>query len=117
MPTIHDLVDVLRRHEGVQAAIVLGRDGLLIDGETTSAIEAERAAAWIPAIVAAADELGAHEQQGALRTAVLEYADGVAAVSVLSRDALLLVIARATANIGALLFDIRRNREQIAALI
>jgi len=36
---------------------------------------------------------------------------------VLSPEALLLVLVRASANIGQLLFELRRNREQIATLV
>jgi hypothetical protein len=38
-------------------------------------------------------------------------------ISVLSDDAVLLVLARRDANLGQLLFALRRNRENIAALI
>ena len=38
-------------------------------------------------------------------------------VSVLSADAVLLVLVQPTANIGQLLFELRRNREHIAALV
>ena len=42
MPTIRDLVRALRRREGVDAAMVLGRDGLLIDGATEMGVAAGR---------------------------------------------------------------------------
>ena len=35
MPSIRDLVAAIRQREGVDAAVVLGRDGLLIDGQLT----------------------------------------------------------------------------------
>jgi len=38
-------------------------------------------------------------------------------VSVLSPDAILLVLVQPEANIGQLLFELRRNREQMAALV
>jgi predicted regulator of Ras-like GTPase activity (Roadblock/LC7/MglB family) len=117
MPTIRDLVGALRQREGVDAAVVLGRDGLLIDSETDPQIDAESVAALIPSVVAAADEYGAHDGRGPLTTAILEFAKGVAIVSVLSSDAILLVLARPTANLGKLLFELRRNREHIATLV
>jgi predicted regulator of Ras-like GTPase activity (Roadblock/LC7/MglB family) len=48
---------------------------------------------------------------------VLEHRDGLAIVSVLSADAVLLVLVRPQANVGQLLFELRRNREHIAALV
>lgn len=46
MPTIRDLVRALRRREGVDAAMVLGRDGLLIDGATEMGVAAGRDYFW-----------------------------------------------------------------------
>ena len=117
MPSIRDLVAAIRQREGVDAAIVLGRDGLLIDSQLTAGLEAEDIAARIPTIIAAADELGTSTNRGELLTAVLEHKNGLAIVSVLSAEAILLVLVTPRANIGQLLFELRRNREHIAALV
>ena len=117
MPTIRDLVGVLRQREGVEAAVVLGRDGLLIDSDVQSTIDAENMAALIPQVVAAGDDLGAHDGRGAVQTAILEFAHGIAVICVLNPDAILLVIAQPTANLGQLLFELRRNRANIASLV
>lgn len=107
----------IRQRDGVDAAVVLGRDGLLIDSQTVANLDAEHVAALVPGVVAAADDFGATAARGPLVTAVLEYPGGLAIVSSLSADAILLVLVRATANIGQLLFELRRNREQIATLV
>ena len=117
MPSIRDLIAAIRQREGVDAAIVLGRDGLLIDSQAKPGLEAEDLAARIPSIIAAADDLGQASGRGELLTAVLEHGNGLAIVSVLSGDALLLVLVTQRANIGQLLFELRRNREHIAALL
>jgi uncharacterized protein len=117
MPTIRDLVDALRRRKGVEAAVILGRDGLLIDSQAAPEIDAESMAALVPAIIAAADDYAAHLDRGTLTTAILEFARGVAVISVVSDDVVLLVLAQRDANLGQLLFALRRNRENIAALI
>lgn len=117
MPTIGDLVGALRQRAGVEAAIVLGRDGLLIEGRSTGGLDADTLAAHAPAVVAASDALGAAANRGAFTTGVLEYPGGLAIVSTLSADAVLLVCTRADVDLGALLFELRRNRERIAALV
>jgi predicted regulator of Ras-like GTPase activity (Roadblock/LC7/MglB family) len=117
MPSIRDLVAAIRQREGVDAAIVLGRDGLLIDSQLAPGLDAEDIAARIPAIIGPADELGATTARGELLTAVLEHKNGLAIVSILSADAILLVLVTPRANIGQLLFELRRNREHIAALV
>ncbi len=117
MPSIRDLVAAIRQREGVDAAIVLGRDGLLIDSQLEPGLDAEDAAARIPAIIGSADELGGATGKGELLTAVLEHRNGLAIVSVLSAEAILLVLVSPRANIGQLLFELRRNREHIAAIV
>jgi len=117
MPSIRDLVAAIRQREGVAAAIVLGRDGLLIDSHLTPGLDAEDIAARIPAIIGSADAFGAATGRGELLPAVLEHSNGLAIVSVLSPGAILLVLVTAKANLGQLLFELRRNREHIAALV
>lgn len=117
MPSIRDLVGAIRQREGVEAAVVLGRDGLLIDSQGVQGLDTEALAALIPAIIGPADELGAAVSRGTLKTAVLEHQLGLAIISVLNEDAILVVLVRPEANVGQLLFELRRNREHIAALV
>src|ERR1700722_9057450 len=117
MPTIRDLVAAIRQRDGVDAAVVLGRDGLLIDSQTIPSLEAGDVAAHGPRHVNAADDFGAAAARGDLVTAVLEHPSGLAIVSVLSADAILLVLVQPKANLGQLLFELRRYREQIASLV
>jgi predicted regulator of Ras-like GTPase activity (Roadblock/LC7/MglB family) len=117
LPTIRDLVAAIRQRDGVEAAVVLGRDGLLIDGQAAGSLNAEDVAALIPSIITAADELGGVANRGPVVTAVLEHANGHAIVSVLSDDAVLLVLVRPNAEIATLLYELRRNRGHIATLV
>jgi len=117
MPTIRELVAAIRHRDGVEAAIVLGRDGLLIDGQAVPNLDAEGLAAHVPSIITAADEFGVASQRGQLITGVFEYPRGLVVASVLSAEAILLVLVQADANVGQLLFELRRNREHMAALV
>ena len=117
MPTIRDLVSALRRRDGVDAAIVLGRDGLLIDGASTGTLDPDGLAAHVPPMVLAAAEMGRAAGRGDFGLMVLEYTGGTAIVASLSHEALLLVLLDPSANLPALLYDLRRHRAQIAALV
>jgi predicted regulator of Ras-like GTPase activity (Roadblock/LC7/MglB family) len=117
LPTIHDLVRAIAQREGVETVVILGRHGLLIDGRTTGQADVEHVAALTPAIVTAAEALGQASERGSLTTAVLEYDRGMAVLSSISADALMIVFAHASANMGALLYDLRRHRANIASLV
>ncbi|MES2523377.1 MAG: roadblock/LC7 domain-containing protein [Gemmatimonadota bacterium] len=117
MPTIRDLVSALRRRDGVHAAVVLGRDGLLIDGASEGGLDPDGLAAHVPPMVAAAIDMGRAAGRGDFGLMVLEYSGGTAIVTAASSDALLLVLMDGTANLPALMYDLRRHRAQIAALV
>ncbi|MGQ0767219.1 MAG: roadblock/LC7 domain-containing protein [Gemmatimonadota bacterium] len=116
-PTIRELVDTLAGRSGVEAATLVGRDGLEIESRTTSGVDGDHLAAHVPALVAAAEELGSQAQRGGLVTAVMEYERGVALVSSLNPEVLLLVLLRQGAQIGPLLFELRRFRSNMAAMV
>lgn len=117
MPTLRDLVSVLQRRDGVDAVVVVGRDGLLIDGASAPGHDPEALAAMVPPIVSAASELGVACHAGAIATAMLEYDGGSVMLSAISPDAYLVVVVRPGANLPALLYELRRHRSQIAQLV
>ncbi|MEP7344274.1 MAG: roadblock/LC7 domain-containing protein [Gemmatimonadaceae bacterium] len=117
MPTIRELVSAIAQREGVEAAIVLGHDGLLIDGSTTGDLDAELLAALTPGIVAAAGEFAAVSKRGAFVSAIIELDRGIALLSSLTADALLLVLVHPSANVGSLLYEVRSHRGHIASLV
>jgi len=117
MSNITDFTSALRQRPGVDAVLVLGRDGLLIDGFAPAGTDNDDLAARAPSIVVEADALGLASGQGTLATAILEMERGYTVVSVLADDSLLMIQLSSSADLGGLLFDIRRNRGNIAALI
>jgi predicted regulator of Ras-like GTPase activity (Roadblock/LC7/MglB family) len=117
LATIRDLVATLRRFDGVMAAAVLGRDGLLIDSDANAGLDAEQIAAHVPSILQFADELGSAASAGHLQTAILELQEATVVVAAMSVEVVLLVIVRSDANIGALVYDIRRHRAGLATLV
>jgi len=117
MPNIRDFTSALRQRPGVDAVLVLGKDGLLIEGFATPGLNTEDLAARVPAVVFEAEALGKATIQGSLNTAILEHQKGYAIVASLADETLLLVLLRPSADLGGLLFDVRRYRGNIAALI
>lgn len=117
MPTIHDLVRAIAQRDGVEGVVVLGQDGLLIDGRTSGALDAEHLAALVPTVTRSAEALGIAASRGALVTTVVEFERGMVVVSSLSSDAMLLVVLHPSANVGSLLFDLRRHRANLASIV
>jgi hypothetical protein len=116
MPGIRDVVEALHRRPGVEAVVVVGRDGLPIDSSGKD-VDADSLAALLPGVMRGAGELGAAGARGDFSLGVLEFGGGLAVVSTLNAEASLVVLVRPAANVGALLFDIQRHRSAIAGLL
>jgi len=110
-------VDALSRRSGVDAVVVVGHDGLPIAARTSDGIDSESVAALLPSAINAMTQLGEAGARGDFGTALLEFGRGLVVVSVLSADALLVVLVQPATNVGGLLFDLRRHRSAIAGLL
>lgn len=118
MPThpLGTLVTTLRRRPGVEAALVLGPDGLVIAAEASSTVDVEALAAEAPRLVSRAIAVGAITGRGTLQLAVLDLSDGGVIVSPLSPDASLLLVTSPACDRAALVAELRRHRLHLEAL-
>jgi predicted regulator of Ras-like GTPase activity (Roadblock/LC7/MglB family) len=117
MTTIRDVVRALGAREGIEAIVLLGRDGLPIDSYTQDGLDTERIAALVPGLVAACDQFGEAADRGGFGTTLVEFDRGIALVFGLSDDVLLAVLFVPGTNVGHHLFELRRQRETIAGLL
>jgi predicted regulator of Ras-like GTPase activity (Roadblock/LC7/MglB family) len=117
MPTIRDVVKALRTREGVEAVIVLGRDGLTIDAQAGDGLDTDGLAALVPAVVTSCTRLGNAATRGEFSLGAVEYAGGMIVIAALSPEALLAVLVRGDTNIGGLLYELHRHRPAIAGLL
>jgi|SRR6185503_11172869 len=117
MPSIRDVVQALGRREGVDAVIVLGRDGLPIDSFARDGLDVEGLSALIPSVAAACNRLGTAGARGDFATSVSEYGRGLTIISILSPDVMLAVFVQPNVNVGPMLYELKRHRTAIAALL
>lgn len=117
MPTIRDVVRALATRDGVDAVIVLGRDGLTIDASARDGIDTDGLAALVPAVVAACGRLGSAASRGEFTFGAMEYGSGTALVASLTPDTLLAVFVKANVGVGSLLYELHRHRSAIAGLL
>jgi predicted regulator of Ras-like GTPase activity (Roadblock/LC7/MglB family) len=117
MATIRDVVQALQQREGVDAVLVVGRDGLPIDARARDGVDTEGFAALLPSVLRGIADLGAAGGRGLFGAAIMEFGGGLAVVSVLSPDATLVVLVARGTNAGALLFDLQRHRAALAGLL
>lgn len=116
---MHGLAEVVRGlagRDGVAAAVVVSADGLPIHhaGDVT---DAEALAALAVTLLRPAGRLGESARSGELTRAVFEYARGLAVIAAIRGGNWLLLLTEADADVGTLLYDLRRDSPTLAALL
>jgi predicted regulator of Ras-like GTPase activity (Roadblock/LC7/MglB family) len=118
MTALEDALHGLRGHPGVEAVLLIGRDGLLIRGVgETDGIRGETLAAMVPELASACAAVGQAAERGAFQTAVVELDGGVVITAALSRDVLLAAVVRAGSGFAPFLRDLRAERAHLASLL
>ncbi len=117
MATIREIVQAFGQRDGVDTVLVLGRDGLPIDSASRNGLDIERVAALVPSLVDACTQLGQAGTRGEFRAGVVEFGNGFIIVSAVSAEALLAIVVQSHADVGGLLYELRRYRSAIAALL
>src|SRR5207248_9084149 len=87
MATIREVVEALSRRTGVDAVVVVGRDGLPIDSRTANGVDAESVAALLPSVINGIAQLGQAAARGDFGAAMHGFGAGLPPVSVLNADA------------------------------
>lgn len=117
MPNIRDVVQALGSREGVDGVILLGRDGLTIDSFVSGDLDIDSVSALVPSVAESCTRVGFESGREKFTTCVVEYTGGLAIVAQLTAETLLAVLVRPNVNVGNFLFDLRRHRGAIAALL
>ena len=117
MPTLRELTEAIQNRPGVESVVILGADGLLIETHDSAQSHAEAIAARVPAVSAAVTQLGGAAGTGRASMGILEFDRGYGAFMGLSDQVLLYVSASAEVDLSGLLYDLRRHRSAMAALV
>src|SRR5256885_13629774 len=88
MATIREVVDALSRGPGVDAVVVVGRDGLPIQSHARNGVDPENVAALLPSVINSMTQLGEAAGRGEFGPGGLRLGGGGAGGFRLNTDAL-----------------------------
>jgi len=110
------ILDGLMKIDGITAAMVVGRDGFVIESATNGGegLESDTVGAIAASSFGSFGQMGGELRLGALDSILLEYEMGPVAVSPAGPDAVLAVVADRQANLGRLRIEMRRIRTAVA---
>ena len=114
METLKSLLKELTDLDGINAAVVINRDGFMISGMMRSGeVDMEFMAAIISAGVGSSEQMARQLQLGAINLSMVECERGVAMVMLLSKEAVMAVVADPSATIGSIRYQLKKRIDDI----
>ena len=119
MAEIDSVLNGIASTDGITAAVIAGRDGLMIQGSQRAGgqEDLDALAAISADVVRTLRTLSSDLGRGALDQIIAEFGDGLVLLQAVGDDASLAVLAAADGNLGRLRFLVRRRVPEIAELL
>jgi predicted regulator of Ras-like GTPase activity (Roadblock/LC7/MglB family) len=117
MTGLADLLHALAARPGVDAAVLVSPDGLPIQQAGPATLDADALAALAATAVRHVARLAEGAERGAWRTLLLEAEGGTLLLSEAGAGNMLVLLVAADAAFGDLLYDLRRDRPTLGALL
>jgi predicted regulator of Ras-like GTPase activity (Roadblock/LC7/MglB family) len=114
MGALRQVLTELVKTDGINTAVVVGRDGFVLEGVSErSALDTEAVGAIISTGIGSAEVMGGELRVGTMTQSMFEYNDGVI-VLCLAGEAILAVVADPKANLGMVRFQVKKRAPEIA---
>lgn len=118
MSNTKEILQELVQVGGVKTAVVVGRDGFVIDGVSNGGhLETETVGAVISAGIGSSEVMGRELNVGIMNQGMMEFSDGLIMMSLVGDDAILAVVADNQANLGYVRLQIKRRLPEIEKVI
>jgi uncharacterized protein len=111
------LLEEFLKVEGVSAAVVVGRDGFVIESAVSGKVDIEALGAMASTGLGTSEAMGSTLGKGELSQMLVELERGPILLSPLSADELIAIVADTTANIGRIRYELKKNKERIVAAL
>lgn len=108
-----DLVKV----EGVSAAAVVGRDGFIIEHVTNIQMDVDALGAMASTSVGTSEAMGIELKKGTFDQVLVELEKGPILLSLVTANEILAIVAEPGSNVGRIRYEVKKNRERIAAAL
>ena len=116
MASLREQLSDLIKVEGIKTAVIVGRDGFVIEGITSdSGIDIEAVGAVISTGLGSSEVMGKELKVGELTQGMQEYSEGVLVMSALGKEALLCLVCELGSNLGMVRFQIKKTGPTLLA--
>jgi predicted regulator of Ras-like GTPase activity (Roadblock/LC7/MglB family) len=111
------LLEEFLKVEGVSAAVVVGRDGFVIESAVSGKVDIEALGAMASTGLGTAEAMGTTLGKGELSQMLVELEKGPIILSPLSTDELIAIVADSSSNVGRIRYELKKNKERIIAAL
>lgn len=116
MPNLKSQLNELVKVDGINAAVVVGRDGFVIEGiANDGGLDVEAVGAVISTGLGSSEVMGRELNVGALTQSMVEFDRGVLVMGTLGRDALLCLVCGLGANLGNVRLQMKKRAPGLAS--
>lgn len=103
--------------DGVTAAVIVGRDGFVIESAESGNIDSEALGAMASTGLGTSEAMGSELGKGEMHQMLVECENGPILLSPLSDDELIAIVAEKNVNIGRIRYELKKNRDRIIAAL
>lgn len=103
--------------EGVSAAVVVGRDGFVIESAVSGKVDIEALGAMASTGLETSEAMGKTLEKGELSQVLVELENGSIILSPLSGDEMIAIVADTTSNVGRVRYELKKTKERIVAAL
>ncbi|MCX6691408.1 MAG: roadblock/LC7 domain-containing protein [Methanoregula sp.] len=111
------LLEEFLKVEGVSAAVVVGRDGFVIESAVSGKVDLEALGAMASTGLGTSEAMGTTLGKGELTQMLVELEKGPIILSPLSADELIAIVADSSSNIGRIRYELKKSKERIIAAL
>jgi hypothetical protein len=111
------LLEEFLKVESVSAAVVIGRDGFVIESAVSGKIDIEALGAMASTGLGTSEAMGTTLGRGNLYQMLVELEKGPILLSPLSPNELIVIVADSSSNIGKIRYELKKNRDRVIAAL
>jgi len=103
--------------EGVSAAVVVGRDGFVIESATSGKMDIDALGAMASTGIGTSEAMGRELGKGEIAQMLVELDRGPIIISPLSKEELIAIVAENSSNLGRIRYELKKNKERLVAAL
>jgi hypothetical protein len=101
----------------IEASAVVSVDGLIMASSLPADVDEDRISAMSAAMLSLGDRIASELGRGDLAQVYIKGSDGIIVLMAVGDDAVLTVLARASAKLGLIFLDMKRSVEDLVRLL